>query len=62
MDGIAGYYVTEGDTIVIEHESNTADEEVLLFLMGSAMGALLHWRNILPLHGNGIPSRLKGKV
>ena len=54
VDGIAGYYVTEGRRILIEREPGATDEEILLFLMGSAMGALLHQRNILPLHASAV--------
>lgn len=54
VDGIARYYVTEGKSIVVEREPGAADEEVLLFLMGSAMGALLHQRDILPLHAGAV--------
>lgn len=54
VDGIARYYVTEGRSITIERTKDAAEEEVLLFLMGSAMGALLHQRNLLPLHAGAI--------
>lgn len=54
VDNIARYYVTNGNHVLIEREEKAADEEVLLFLMGSAMGALLHQRNILPLHASAI--------
>ncbi len=54
VDNVGKYYVTNGNDILIEREIGAADEEVLLFLMGSAMGALLHQRNILPLHGSAI--------
>jgi hypothetical protein len=54
VDGIARYHVAEGSTIIVEREPDAADEEVLLFLMGSAMGALLHQRNILPLHASAV--------
>jgi len=54
VDNVARYYVTNGNHILIERESGAADEEVLLFLMGSAMGALLLQRKILPLHGSAI--------
>ena len=54
VDNVGKYYVTNGNDILIERETGVADEEVLLFLMGSAMGALLHQRNILPLHGSSI--------
>ncbi|HCY86528.1 MAG TPA: hypothetical protein DHV36_15450 [Desulfobacteraceae bacterium] len=58
VGGIAGYYVTEGRYIIVQREAGATDEEVLLFLMGSAMGALLHQRNILPLHAGAV--RLDG--
>ena len=54
VDNVAGYYVSNGNSILIERKPEAADEDVLLFLMGSAMGALLHQRNILPLHGSSV--------
>ena len=54
VDNVARYYVTNGSHILIEREPGAADEEILLFLMGSAMGAILHQRKILPLHGSAI--------
>ena len=54
VDHVARYYVTNGNNIVIEPLEQANDQEVLLFLMGSAMGALLHQRKILPLHGSAI--------
>lgn len=38
VDGIAGYHVTEGRRIVIDAAPEAADEEIILFVMGSAMG------------------------
>lgn len=54
VDGIAGYHVSKGTNILIDRYLGATDEEVLLFLMGSAMGALLHQRNILPLHASAV--------
>lgn len=54
VDNVARYYVSNGNHIIVERETGAADEETLLFLMGSAMGALLHQRNILPLHGSSV--------
>lgn len=62
VDNVACYYVTNGNHILIERESGAADEEVLLFLMGSAMGALLHQRNILPLHGSSVEVDCEGVI
>ncbi len=54
VDNVAKYYVSNGSSILVEKEPKAADEEVLLFLMGSAMGALLYQRKILPLHSGAI--------
>lgn len=54
VDGVADYHVTRGNRITIERATGAQDEEVLLFLMGSAIGALLHQREMLPLHAGAI--------
>lgn len=54
VDSVARYYVREGRRIVITPDSNAEDERILIFLMGSAIGALLHQRNILVLHAGAI--------
>lgn len=54
VDNVASYYVCNGAEIMIAPEPETSDLEILIFLMGSAMGALLHQRNILPLHASAI--------
>ncbi|NWH03403.1 hypothetical protein [Desulfobacter latus] len=54
LDGIAGYHVTQGRRIVVQAAPAAVPEEILLFLMGSVMGALLHQRNILPLHAGAV--------
>ena len=62
VDHVARYYVMGGTRIIIERSPESADHEILLFLMGSAMGALLHQRNILPLHGSAIDIGGKGVI
>ena len=54
IDGVARYLVTGGKEIVIERAPNAKDDEMRLFLLGSALGALLHQRGLLPLHGSAI--------
>jgi hypothetical protein len=51
---IARYFITEGKEIVVMPEPEAKEQSIRLFLLGSAMGALLHQRGILPLHGNGV--------
>jgi hypothetical protein len=52
--GVARYWIENGTRITVEPEPDAPTAEVRLFLLGSAMGAILHQRGLLPLHGNGI--------
>ena len=55
--GVGSYLVEEGSRISIEPVEGTPLEEVRLFLMGSAMGALLYQRGLFPLHGSAVETR-----
>jgi hypothetical protein len=52
--GIARFRISGGDTVVVDPEPGVPDGNVRLYLLGSAFGALLHQRGILPLHANAI--------
>lgn len=54
IDGVANYFVTGGAEIVVEPHPGVPEANVRLFLLGSAMGALLHQRGLLPLHANAV--------
>lgn len=54
VNGVAQYLVENGDTITIDRSEGGSDEEIRLFLLGSAFGALIHQRGILPLHGSAV--------
>ena len=54
VDGVARYYAQNGSRITITPEDGSNDDDILVFLMGSVMGALLHQRNILVLHAGAI--------
>lgn len=54
IDEIARYVITEGSTITIDREADVPDANVRLYLLGSAMGILLHQRGLLPLHANAV--------
>jgi len=54
LEGIATFLVSNGSEIIIDPDKKTSDKELRLFLLGSAMGAILHQRGFLPIHGNGI--------
>lgn len=54
VEGIARYRISDGNTIIVEPFADVAERNVRLFLLGSAFGALLHQRGLLPLHANAI--------
>ena len=51
---IARFRISGGDEIVVDAEAGAVDRNVRLFLLGSAFGALLHQRGLLPLHANAV--------
>lgn len=57
VSGIAQYTVEEGRRITVEPLAGATPEEVRLFLLGSAMGALLYQRGLFPLHGSAVETR-----
>lgn len=54
IDEIARYAITDGATVIIDRAPDVPDANVRLYLLGSAMGILLHQRGLLPLHANAI--------
>ncbi|WP_309611051.1 hypothetical protein [Sphingomonas sp.] len=54
VEGIATYAVIGGRHIIVRPEPGAATQNVRLYLLGSAMGMLLHQRGVLPLHANAI--------
>ena len=48
------YRIAGGREIIIEPNAGAPDRNVRLFLLGSAFGALLHQRGLLPLHANAV--------
>lgn len=52
--GIARYRVEAGQAIVIDPEPGVPERNLRLYLLGSAFGALLHQRGMLPLHANAV--------
>jgi len=52
--GIARYQVEDGRRILFDPEPGMDDASVRLFLLGSAIGALLAQRGLMVLHGNAI--------
>ena len=54
IDEVGGYFIKDGSTIIVEPQPGAPDANVRIFLLGSAMGALLHQRGLLPLHANAV--------
>jgi len=54
IPNVARYRIADGREIVIEASDGVPDRNLRLFLLGSAFGALLHQRGMLPLHANAI--------
>jgi hypothetical protein len=54
VPGVAWFLVSEGRQIEIMPEPEADWQTVRIYLLGSAMGALLHQRGLLVLHGNAI--------
>jgi hypothetical protein len=51
---VGRYRIEAGRKIIVDAEANVADRNLRLFLLGSAFGALLHQRGLLPLHANAV--------
>jgi hypothetical protein len=51
---VGRYLIRGGREIVVEPAEGASERNVRLFLLGSAVGALLHQRGLLPLHANAI--------
>ncbi len=54
IDNIVSFLVSDGQEIIVEPHKSADDASVRLFLLGSALGALLHQRGMLPLHASCI--------
>jgi HPr Serine kinase C-terminal domain len=54
MEEVARYWIRHGREIIIEPYPGADDESIRLFLLGSALGALLFQRGLLLIHGNAI--------
>ena len=54
IDGVARYAITDASLITIDRGADVPDANIRLYLLGSAMGILLHQRGVMPLHANAI--------
>lgn len=51
---VGRYLIEHGRSVVVEAQAGVDERNVRLFLLGSAFGALLHQRGLLPLHANAV--------
>lgn len=51
---VASYLITGGSEIAIDPVPGCSERNIRLFLLGSALGGILHQRGLLPLHANAI--------
>lgn len=54
LRNIARFYVTNGNSIIVEPKENSDEDDIRLFLLGSCFGAILHQRKILAMHASAI--------
>lgn len=54
VPGVARYLVRGGDSVLVDPEPGVDEDSVRVFLLGSALGALLFQRGFLVLHGNAV--------
>ncbi|MDP4227732.1 MAG: hypothetical protein Q8910_15315 [Bacteroidota bacterium] len=51
---IAKFWVYKGKEITIDPYPSASQDDIRLFLLGSAFGALIHQRRLLPVHGSAV--------
>ncbi|MBW6480992.1 MAG: hypothetical protein K0B37_16295, partial [Bacteroidales bacterium] len=52
VEGVGSFYACNGNEVEYMPAEGAAKESLELYLNGSVYGAILHQRNILPLHGS----------
>lgn len=50
--GQGTFYITNGNLIQVDPDPAHTEAHLAIFIMGSSMGAILHQRGFLPLHGS----------
>ncbi|MGZ0172955.1 MAG: hypothetical protein ACKVHE_25755 [Planctomycetales bacterium] len=52
--GVGKFLVRNGNEVLIQPETHATDRDIRPFVLGSAVGYLLHQRGSLPLHGSSV--------
>lgn len=50
IEGVCRLHVTDGRSVVVEAGVEVPERDVRLFLIGSALGTIVHQRGLIPLH------------
>ena len=54
IDEVGRFWMTDGREMIVEPDSRGSERNLRLYLLGSAIAAILHQRSLLPLHANAI--------
>lgn len=54
IPGVARFRVEDGASIVVDADPQCSARNLRLFLLGSALGVVLHQRGLFPLHANAV--------
>lgn len=54
MEAVGRFLVSGGNAVVIEPANEADAADIRTFLLGSVIGALLHQRGLLPIHGSAV--------
>ena len=54
IPGVGRYWMAHGRHMIVDGDAAASAKNVRLYLLGSAMAAILHQRALLPLHANAI--------
>lgn len=52
QDDIASFRITNGNLIEVDPDPSCSESHLGVYLMGSCMGAILHQRGFMPIHGS----------
>lgn len=54
VDGVGGFCISEGRSIVVEPDLEVSEGRLRVFLLGGALGLLLHQRGLFVLHASAV--------
>jgi hypothetical protein len=54
VQGVGRYRVRHGREVIVEPAASSSAQDLRLFLLGTALGALCHQRRLVPLHASAI--------